>query len=87
MKLYDYPETDSLYIELRAEPGVEAREVAPGLVADFDAAGAVVGLDIDGGPGRWTCPRWRQWRCRSRARGPLDLRRGGEPVGGAPPPT
>ena len=27
---------------------METREVAPGLVADFDAAGAVVGLDIDG---------------------------------------
>lgn len=26
----------------------EARGVAPGLVADLDAAGAVVGLDIDG---------------------------------------
>jgi len=48
MKLHYYPETDSLYIELRAGPGVEAREVAPGLVADFDAAGSVVGLDIDG---------------------------------------
>ena len=48
MKLHYYPETDSLYIELRAGPGVETRELAPGLVADFDAAGAVVGLDIDG---------------------------------------
>jgi len=47
MKLHYYPETDSLYIELRGEPGVETREVAPGVNADFNAAGAVVGLDID----------------------------------------
>jgi uncharacterized protein YuzE len=47
MKLHYYPETDSLYIELRAEPGVETREIAPGLVADLDGAGQVVGLDID----------------------------------------
>ena len=48
MKLHYYPETDSLYIELKAGPGVETREVAEGVVADIDAAGAVVGLDIDG---------------------------------------
>ena len=47
MKLHYYPETDSLYIELRADPGVDTLEVAPGLNADFDASGAVVGLDID----------------------------------------
>lgn len=47
MKLHYCPETDSLYIELRGEPGVETREVAPGLNADLDEAGAVVGLDID----------------------------------------
>ena len=48
MKLHYYAETDSLYIELRADPGVETREVAPGVNADLDAAGRVVGLDIDG---------------------------------------
>ncbi|MBV8593625.1 MAG: DUF2283 domain-containing protein [Caulobacteraceae bacterium] len=47
MKLHYYPETDSLYIELRARPGAETREIAPGLNADFDAAGVIVGLDID----------------------------------------
>jgi uncharacterized protein YuzE len=47
MKLHYYPETDSLYIELQSGPGVEAREISPGLVADLDAAGHVVGLDID----------------------------------------
>ena len=48
MKLHYYPETDSLYIELRAAAGVETREIADGLNADFDSAGNVVGLDIDG---------------------------------------
>jgi uncharacterized protein YuzE len=48
MKLHYYPETDSLYIELRAEPGAETREVAPGVNADFGVEGTIVGLDIDG---------------------------------------
>jgi uncharacterized protein YuzE len=47
MKLHYYPETDSLYIELKPEPGAEAREVADGLVMDLDAKGEVVGFDID----------------------------------------
>jgi len=48
MKLHYYPETDSLYIELKAGPGAETREVAPGVNADFAADGTIVGLDIDG---------------------------------------
>jgi uncharacterized protein YuzE len=47
MKLHYYPETDSLYIELKPTPGTEAREIVEGLVVDFDAEGDVVGLDID----------------------------------------
>jgi len=47
VKLHYYPETDSLYIELNAAPGVETREIADGLNAGFDADGAVVGIDID----------------------------------------
>ncbi|MCA3564188.1 MAG: DUF2283 domain-containing protein [Methylocystis sp.] len=48
MKLHYYAETDSLYIELQARPGVETREVAAGLNVDLDETGAVVGFDIDG---------------------------------------
>jgi uncharacterized protein YuzE len=48
MKLHYYPETDSLYIELKASPGVETREVVDGLNVDLDASGVAVGLDIDG---------------------------------------
>jgi uncharacterized protein YuzE len=47
VKLHYYPETDSLYIELKPEPGAEVREVVEGLHVDIDAAGAVVGFDID----------------------------------------
>ena len=47
MKLHYYPETDSLYIELKGTPGTEAREIVEGLVVDLDANGDVVGLDID----------------------------------------
>ncbi len=47
MKLHYYAETDSLYIELNAAAGVETREIANGVNADFDAAGSVVGIDID----------------------------------------
>lgn len=47
MKLHYYPDTDSLYIELSGRPGVETREIAEGVVADMDEAGAVVGFDID----------------------------------------
>jgi uncharacterized protein YuzE len=47
VKLHYYTETDSLYIELKPEPGAEVREVAAGLNVDIDAAGDVVGFDID----------------------------------------
>ena len=47
MKLHYYPETDSLYIELKPQPGAEVREVADGLNVDIDAAGEVVGFDIE----------------------------------------
>ncbi len=53
MKLHYYPETDSLYIELKADPGVETREVAEGLIVDLDAQGQVVGFDIDGASTRF----------------------------------
>jgi uncharacterized protein YuzE len=47
MKLHYYPETDSLYIELKNTPGTETREIVEGLLVDLDATGAVVGFDID----------------------------------------
>lgn len=47
MKFSYYSDTDSLYIELSANPGVDSLEVAPGVVVDFDVDGEIVGIDID----------------------------------------
>ena len=47
MKLHYRPETDSLYVEFKAGPGAETREVSDGLNVDLDAGGEVVGFDID----------------------------------------
>ena len=47
MRFKYYPETDSLYIDLAERPGADSREVAPGVVLDFDAEGNLVGIDID----------------------------------------
>jgi uncharacterized protein YuzE len=57
MKLHYYPETDSLYVELKDAPGAEAREIVEGLVVDFDAEGNVVGLDIDRASQKLDLPR------------------------------
>ena len=38
MKLHYYPETDSLYIELKTDAGVETRVIAEGLTVDLDSA-------------------------------------------------
>lgn len=47
MKLNYHPETDSLYIDLAEQPGVDSREVSEGIVLDYDAQGTLVGIDID----------------------------------------
>jgi uncharacterized protein YuzE len=47
MRLSYYPDTDSLYIDLLERPSVESREISEGVVLDYDAAGNVVGIDID----------------------------------------
>jgi len=46
MKLHYYPDTDSLYIDLNARPSADSREIAEGLVVDFDSEGRAVGIDI-----------------------------------------
>jgi len=47
VKLHYYPETDSLYIELKSAPGAETLEIVEGLNVDLDENGAVVGFDIE----------------------------------------
>ncbi|MBI3320606.1 MAG: DUF2283 domain-containing protein [Candidatus Omnitrophica bacterium] len=47
MKFHYYPETDSLYIDLSEKTSADSREVAQGVVLDFDVEGRLVGIDID----------------------------------------
>jgi uncharacterized protein YuzE len=47
MKFHYYPDTDSLYLDLSNRASSDSREVAPGVVLDFDANGHLVGIDID----------------------------------------
>jgi uncharacterized protein YuzE len=47
MRLEYYSDTDTLYIQLRDEPGADAQEVADEIVLDFNAAGDVVGIEIE----------------------------------------
>lgn len=49
MKLNYHRDTDSLYIDLSEKVSVESREVSEGIVLDYDAAGNLVGIDIDNG--------------------------------------
>lgn len=46
MKITYDAETDSLYIGLSETPGVDAGEIAEGVVLDIDAEGRVAGIDL-----------------------------------------
>ena len=46
MRIRYYSDTDSLYISFNENLSVNAVEVAPNVVVDFDEAEAVVGIDI-----------------------------------------
>ena len=46
MRLSHDPATDSLYIHLTEHPSTDSNEVAEGAVLDFDAAGHLVGIDV-----------------------------------------
>lgn len=46
MKVEYDPSTDSMYISFTDTPSAESEEVSEGLVLDYDAAGNVVGIDI-----------------------------------------
>lgn len=47
MRLDYFPDTDTLYIELKGVPGVDAQEVAEDIVFDLNAAGEVIGIEIE----------------------------------------
>ncbi|MBA2441095.1 MAG: DUF2283 domain-containing protein [Rubrobacter sp.] len=47
MKVVYWKDTDTMYITVREDAkGYESEEIAPGVVADFDEAGKVLGLEI-----------------------------------------
>jgi uncharacterized protein YuzE len=46
MKISYDKATDSLYIHLSDRPSVDSDEVNDGVVLDFDANGALVGIDL-----------------------------------------
>jgi len=43
----NYPETDSLYIDLSSKPSKESVEISEGIVLDYDDDGHITGIDID----------------------------------------
>lgn len=47
MKLNSYQDADSLYGYLAERLSIESREVAEGVVLDYDSSGRLVGIDID----------------------------------------
>lgn len=46
MRLSYDPTTDSLYIHLAERPAADSDEVTDGVVLDYDASGALVGIDV-----------------------------------------
>jgi uncharacterized protein YuzE len=46
MRLSYDPTTDSLYIHLAERPSADSDEVTDGVVLDYDASGALVGIDV-----------------------------------------
>jgi len=42
-----YPETDTVYIEIKSNPSVESEEIADGVVVDYDESGEIVGIEIE----------------------------------------
>lgn len=47
MKFEYFPDTDTLYIQLREGPGADAQEVATDIVFDFNEAGEVIGIEVE----------------------------------------
>ncbi len=47
MRINYHSDTDSMYIHLTETPGIEAHEVVPGIVIDFDKNKKPVGIDIE----------------------------------------
>ena len=57
---YD-PEADAVYIPLSDERPVDAEEVAPNVVLDFDAENRVVGVEVMWASKTLAPGGWSQW--------------------------
>jgi uncharacterized protein YuzE len=47
MTISYYPDTDTLYIDIKETASIESKEVANGVVLDFDENGNLTGIEID----------------------------------------
>ncbi len=47
MKFSYFPETDTLYIRFADRSGTDVVEITEGMIADVDAQGVIVGIEID----------------------------------------
>lgn len=46
VKLTYDPDADALYVELRDAPIAVSRDLGPGVVADLDDAGDIIGIEV-----------------------------------------
>ncbi|OGU92063.1 MAG: hypothetical protein A2475_02950 [Ignavibacteria bacterium RIFOXYC2_FULL_35_21] len=47
MKFEYFPETDTLYIDIKDTSSAESKEISNGIVLDFDKSGQLTGIEID----------------------------------------
>jgi uncharacterized protein YuzE len=47
MKLEYFPDTDTLYIDIKETTSVKSKEISDGIVLDFDDSGQLTGIEID----------------------------------------
>ena len=47
MKFEYFPDTDTLYIDIKETSSVESKEISNGIVLDFDESGQLTGIEID----------------------------------------
>ena len=69
MKLHYYPETDSLYIDLKGTPGTQTREIGDGIVADLDDSGTSWDSISSMRRRRWISRQSRRSLCGCQGRG------------------
>jgi len=47
MKFEYFPNTDTLYIDIKETTSVESKEISNGIVLDFDQYGELTGIELD----------------------------------------